>query len=130
MNLLPTHKPLNDRDIQLYVKKLKIKNFRGVFMRNALPARVRLKECAVINLDNFDGSGSHWIAYWKNKSTTYYFDSYGNLPPPSELISYLTVGNTSNILYNYNRYQEDGTFICGQLCLIFLYQMSKNQLKK
>lgn len=118
---------MNDQDIRMYAKKLQIKNFRGVFMRNALPmpSQARPKECAIINLDDFDGPGTHWIAYWKNGNVIHYFDSYGNLPPPSELLSYL--GSNSKILYNYNQYQEYGSIICGHLCLIFLHQLSKEE---
>ena len=41
---------------------MKIKNFRGVFMRNALPSNGCLyKESAIINLDDKDGPRTHWI---------------------------------------------------------------------
>lgn len=115
-------RPLTDIDIYSYATKLQIKHFRGVFMRDNLPKRAYARESAIINLDDYDGPGTHWVAYWKDDNVTHYFDSYGNLQPPKELINYL--GSISKILYNYNQYQEYGSIICGQLCLIFLYQMS------
>ena len=47
---------LTDVDILKYAKVLRIPNFRGVFMRNALPASgPRYCESAVVNLDDASG---------------------------------------------------------------------------
>lgn len=92
-------------------------------MRNNLPKNVLQNECAVINLDNADGPGTHWVTYCKNNSSVYYFDSFGNLEPPKELVKYL--GSNSKIYYNYRKYQDFGTIICGHLCIQFLYDFYK-----
>lgn len=97
-------------------------------MRNALPkSGPRIHESAVINLDDFRGSGTHWVAYIKNENDVIYFDPFGNLRPPLELIDYLDVGS---IKYNYEQYQNFNTYICGHLCLKFLtntlYKESKS----
>lgn len=98
---------------------MKIPKFRGVFMRNELPITGPYKcESAIINLDNKEGPGTHWVAYKKINNETEYFDSFGNLSPPLDLIVYLGVG--SYIKYNHERYQNFDTFICGHLCLKFL----------
>ena len=52
-----------------------------------------------------------------NKNHAIYFDSFGNLQPPSDLVKYLNVGS---IEYNYQRYQDWDTWNCGHLCLKFL----------
>lgn len=88
-------------------------------MRDQLPRKPLLRECGVINLDDNDGPGTHWVAYCKEKSSTYYFDSFGNLPPPNEFIKYL--GSDSYIHYNYKQYQNYGTTNCGQLCIQFMF---------
>ena len=88
-------------------------------MRDNLPKTVRRMECGIINLDDSYGKGTHWVAYWKNKSRNEYFDSFGNLQPPKELISYL--GN--NVNYNHKRYQDYNTYNCGHLCLKFLNEI-------
>lgn len=90
-------------------------------MRDNLPRKPNKKEWSIINLDVSAGDGTHWVAYIKNDAKTEYFDSFGNLAPPSELIKY--VGGTIN--YNYNRYQNYNTFNCGHLCIQFLYDNSK-----
>lgn len=93
-------------------------------MRDNLPNENPFQnECAILNLDTSDGMGTHWVAYCKIDSVAYYFDSYGNLPPPVELIHYL--GSDIKIYYNYLHFQEYGTVICGHLCILFLKNINK-----
>ena len=67
----------------------KIPNFRGVFMRDTLPPLPRKRECAIVNLQGeHEGIGTHWVAFRKDENTVNYFDSYGDLKPPKELIKY------------------------------------------
>lgn len=115
MKKLP-NRALNTNDI-LKVSKY-IPHFRGVFMRDRLPKSPQDKESGIINLDNHDGPGTHWVAYYKDKSHMEYFDSFGNLQPPKELKKYLG----KNIFYNYDSYQTYDTFICGHLALWFLFK--------
>ena len=101
------------------VDKLKIPNFRGCFCRNDLPKLPHKQECGILNLDDSSGSGTHWVAWYKDNDKKYYFDSYG-LTPPTELINYLQ----SPIYYNSDRIQPDGTVVCGHACLYFLKKLS------
>lgn len=102
---------------------MKIPHFRGVFMRNELPEKGPHKyESAIVNLDDKNNLGTHWVAYRKIGNEVVYFDSFGNLRPPSDLVKYLGV---DSIKYNHERYQTYDTFVCGHLCLKFLC----NQLK-
>lgn len=96
-----------------------IPQFRGVFMRDNLPKHPWKHECAIVNLDTSRGSGTHWIAYWKRGNDVEYFDSFGNLKPPLELIEYL--GRNCTIYYNRVPFQEFNTVICGHLCIQFLF---------
>lgn len=92
-------------------------------MRDNLPNCGPLKnESAIVNLDSSSGPGTHWVAYKKRDASLIYFDSYGDLPPPSDLISYLYKGrwSVSEVHYNYKRYQKFDTVLCGHLCLQFL----------
>jgi len=101
-----------------FAEQLKIKNFRGVFMRNNLPTKSLPQETGIINLDDDKNPGTHWTAYKKvNKNLAIYFDGFGNLQPPTELVEYLNVGS---IKYNYKRFQNWNTWNCGHLCLQFL----------
>lgn len=91
-------------------------------MRNALPQKPFVKECAIVNLDDINGNGTHWVTYIKKGNNILYYDSFGNLPPPYELIRYF--GNNCDIKYNYDRDQKFNTFVCGHLCLKFLLNNS------
>lgn len=113
-----SNRALTDTDLLCYAKKLEIPNFRGVFMRNDLPKTGPLfKEAVIINLDDKNGRGTHWTCYRKNGKSVRYFNSFGNLKPPAELIQYM---NNNEIKYNYKIYQEFNTVNCGHLCLKFL----------
>lgn len=87
-------------------------------MRDNLPKTRPFKnECGIVNLDSETGSGTHWVAYYKKGNHIEYFDSFGNLQPPKEIINYLG----EQIHFNYTCYQNYDSFNCGHLCLNFLY---------
>lgn len=96
---------------------MNIPHFRGVFSKDKLPSSSWEKEALIVNLDNDDGPGTHWVALRKNGLQVKYYDSYGNLKPPLEIIKYL---KNCIIFYNYVRDQNYNTEICGHLCLKFL----------
>jgi hypothetical protein len=93
-------------------------------MKDDLPKKVNKYETGIVNLDNTAGKGTHWVAYRKENSLVTYFDSYGDLRPPEELIKYFFSDGGVNIQYNYNPYQRN-SYICGQLALNYLYNQFK-----
>ena len=105
-------------------KRLKIKNFRGVFMRDGLSKMTPQKqESGIFNFDPSDKGGSHWIAWYicdKREKKVYYFDSYGT-GVPIELREYLNgkIFRSDFIIQNLN------SDICGELCMAFIYLMDK-----
>ena len=104
---------LTDFDLIKYAEKLKIPHFRGVFMRNKLPlSGPHYRESDIVNLDDNTGPGTHWVAYRKRGTDVIYFDSFGNLQPPLELMNYL---NVITVKYNSNRFQDYGSYNCGHL---------------
>lgn len=111
-------KALTNIELTKYAKCLKIPFFRGVFMKDRLPRKIFENETGIVNLDNSNGPGTHWVCYKKLRNTVYYFDSFGNLPPPKELQIYFS--NVNNVLYNFERRQLPNTDVCGHLCLEFL----------
>lgn len=91
-------------------------------MRDKLPKHIKRNECGIVNLDRNIGDGTHWTAYVKKNKEVTYFDSYGNLRPPEELIKYiLSDGGFTKIRYNYDTMQNYKSSNCGHLCLLFLY---------
>lgn len=120
-------KPLSNFDIENLAIALKIPHFHGVFMRDTLLKKKKkfdlsLQECWILNHGSSQTDGTHWTALAKNYDTAFYFDSFGKLPPPFEVVEYLNDYNYDvRLYYNAKRYQNFGTSICGQLCLRFLY---------
>lgn len=88
-------------------------------MRDTLPKSSFCKESAIVNLDSNKNSGTHWVAYIKNGSIVNYFDSFGSLKPPRELVKHF--GSNVKIFYNNDSYQKYNETNCGHLCLKFLY---------
>jgi hypothetical protein len=102
---------------------MKIKNFRGVFMRDELK-KLPPNECGIFNLNTSKEPGSHWVCWFKrgnirNDAVRIHFDNYG-LVPPQELVDYLgtsTLRNTEQ-LQNFNQTN------CGEFCLYVLKRLS------
>lgn len=93
-------------------------------MRDDLPNEKPWKnECMIVNHDSIKNSGTHWTCFVKKGNNVYYFDSFGKLAPPLELVNYL--GSESMIYFNSKQYQSYNSVICGHLCLEFLYEFYK-----
>jgi hypothetical protein len=107
--------PLSNIQLIDAAKTMKIHNFRGVYLRDELSMTPKDNECAILNLDDSSGSGTHWVAWIKKRTEKYYFDGYG-LPPPDELLTYLH----RPVYYNSERIQPDNEVFCGHLCLYVL----------
>lgn len=121
--LVLPNEPLSNIQLISAAKKLKIKNFKGVFVRDQLPEKQsRNAECGILNLDSSFGPGTHWTAWYRSDSKSgekLYFDSYG-LRPPDELVEYLQ----RPVFYNSERVQAEGQVFCGHLCLYVLKKLS------
>jgi hypothetical protein len=109
--------------LERYAKDLGIRHFRGVFMKDVIPKRSRKRECGIVNLQNQNESGSHWVGYFKNEKHTIYFDSYG-ADPPVEVKQYLG----KNVFVSTFQIQDFGTSICGELCLYVLKRLNEGEM--
>ena len=127
MKILPWNRALSNFDIINIVQSTPCIStyFRGVFSRDEISSQLKQAktiECSIINLDVKDGVGTHWTTYFKFKNHIYYYDSFGNLPAPKELICYFNKKNYE-IFYNREQDQPFNSLICGHLCLCFLYNI-------
>jgi S-adenosylmethionine hydrolase len=111
---------LSNYDLLFYAKLLALRNFAGVFMRDNLPSKIKNNEKAIVNLGSVYSNGTHWVAYKKTGNKISYFDSFGNLRPPLELIRYFNSDGHVLINYNFDKKQEMNSVNCGHLCLAFL----------
>lgn len=120
---------LTNVELISYVKKLGIPFFRGVYMRDTLPPKVRKKECGIVNLNTSNEAGSHWVCYYKDGSNKrIYFDSFGQITP-IEIQKYLKTksefaNNEPVIQRNTDIVQAVNTHICGHLCLFVLKSLA------
>ena len=112
-------KPLTNLEIDHYAIQLKIKHYRGNYMRDTLPNKIKQNECGVVNLDSVKNQGTHYVCYYRNKDTRIFFDSFG-LPPPEEIIKYIG----KPLQYNSTEIQERDSVICGAYCLYVLKALS------
>lgn len=117
LSILP-RRAVSHTEITHLAKTLCIPHFRGVFTRDRLPRKMRKRECAVLNLDDAHGPGTHYVAYVKREdNSARYFDSFG-LPPPLEFLSY---ARGCRVTYNVSQVQRFDSENCGRLCLQFLF---------
>ena len=90
--LIPFH-PLTNFEISEYYENEP--RFNGVYSRDTLPAKIK-KGAYVINLDEYEDAGTHWIAlYVKNKKVVY-FDSSGVEHLPKEINKFINNDTTKS----------------------------------
>ena len=114
--LIPFH-PLTNFEISEYYENEP--RFNGVYSRDNLPANIK-KGAYVINLDEYEDAGTHWIAlYVKNKKVVY-FDSFGVGHVPKEIIKFI---KNKDIIPNIFRLQAYDSIMCGYFCIKFIDYM-------
>lgn len=97
-----------------------INYFRGVFMCNQLQHKQpNATELAIINLADSKSPGSHWVAFALLNRTAFYYDSFGDLKPPSIIQDYLR-RRAKKIYYNRKRHQKLSSYMCGHYCVLFI----------
>lgn len=94
--------------------------FCGVYAMDQLP-RKRQRGLYVINMDDYDEPGSHWVAVCDD-GTVEYMDSYGL--PPFDLRCLKFVG--SDFVYNTIPIQRQYSNACGFHCIYFLLNRARS----
>ena len=90
--------------------------FNSVYSRDDLP-KTKRNGAYVINLDEYEDVGTHWIAlYVKNNKITY-FDSFGVEHVPKEVKRFI---EHKSIKRNIFRIQADNSIMCGYFCIGFI----------
>lgn len=115
---------MSNHDILNLIKKLNIKDFKGVYMKDELKSiKVLETECGILNLDEQKNNGTHWTCWSIQNNKVMYIDTFG-YSPPQEFKDYVKDFNTRH--YNSFQIQEFGTPICGQLCVLVLWLIQNN----
>ena len=99
---MPPH-PLTNFEIEKYYKNEP--SFKGVFSKNNLPKKKK-DGTYVINLDEYEDGGTHWIALFCNRNEIVYFDSFVVAHVPGE------IGN-KNIKGSIFRVEASNSAMCG-----------------
>ena len=69
----------------------------------------------VINLDDKNSKGIHWVSLFINKSTTVYFDSFGTEYIPQEVLNKI---KDKSVTHNIIRIQDNECIMCGFIVLV------------
>ena len=104
--LLPFHS-LSNKEISEYYKNEP--KFNGVYSRNNLPKTIK-KGAHVINLDEYENTGTHWVSLFVKPKYTVYFDSFGIEHIPKEINK--IIGN-NDFKSNIFRKQAYDSIMCG-----------------
>ena len=129
-SLLPFH-PFTNIEISEYYKNEP--RFNGVYSRNNLP-KITEKGAYVINLDEYENTGTHWIALFIKVNEFIYFDSFGVEHIPKEINKFIrskklgpAVGNNKKIKANIFRIQAYDSIMCGYFCIEFINYVLKGK---
>lgn len=102
------------------------KYFLCVFARDRLPKVQKLPSCFILNTDNHNEPGEHWLAMFFNiYNQAEFFDSYGLHPRVYGLEEYLNE-NSKSWTYNNKRFQSFYSNMCGEICLFYLFFKCRN----
>ena len=132
-SLLPFH-PLTNIEISEYYSNEP--RFNGVHSRDNLP-KITKKGAYVINLDEYENTGTHWISLFIKTNEVIYFDSFGIEHIPKEINKFIcskelrakalgsAVGNNKKVKANIFRIQTYDSIMCGYFYIEFINYMLK-----
>ena len=96
--------------------------FNGLYSGNNLPKTIE-KGAYVINLDEYENTGTHWVSLFVKTKYTVYFDSFGVEHIPKEINKFIRNDIKSNIF----RIQAYDSIMCGYFCIEFVNYMLKDK---
>jgi len=109
---------LSNIDLENILKKFNINNVKIMSKNDKYDNKYNKY---IINMDNNDNKGTHWVGLIDN----FYFDSYG-LKPPNNIIN--NIGN--NYYYNDTQYQFLYSSNCGWFVLYFILYFNNKKINK
>jgi len=109
-----------DSQLTSFCNSLFGSKFVGVFPSDKIP-KFKNKKCCILNLDNSQQSGSHWVAYVHLNNNNYlFYDSFGRID--TSIIKSLSRKGIKNINTELDQEQDlkEIENNCGQRCISFL----------
>ena len=77
--------------------------------------------CYILNLDDSQNQGTHWVAFAITDYYVLYSDSFG-MPPPQDIYE-LFLKSKKDIYVNQRQYQDIDSSLCGYFAVYFLFCM-------
>ena len=110
---------------------MKIIKALGVHSRNNLPNKIK-KGAYVINLDEYENTGTHWVSLFVKTNESIYFDSFGVEHIPKEINKFINSDTTKpsslkRIKSNIFRIQAYDSIMCGYFCIEFINYILKGK---
>lgn len=115
-------KALSNFDIISICNKLNLP-LVGVFMKDELPNKKVLGNY-VVNFENHNQDGSHWVAMKLTEDACYFGDSYGTTPP--EKIYKFLKKYYNKIYFNNQIYQDYDSVLCGYFSIGILHYIDSH----
>ena len=90
------------------------------------------KEACIINLDEYETTGTHWVSLFVKPKYTVYFDSFGIEHIPKEINKFINNDTAKSsavarIKSNIFRIQAYDSIMCGYFCIEFINYMFKGK---
>ena len=111
---------MNSEEIREIMLKMDMSEFSGVYPSNKLPInRLNSKRFYIVNLDDSDSPGSHWVGLVLKGDEAEYFDPLA-LPFTNKfIIQSLKTYKIENIIYNKKRIQSFSSESCAKFVILF-----------
>ena len=100
-----------------------------MYPRNNLPNKIK-KGAYVINLDDYENTGTHWVSLFVKTNEAVYFDSFGIEHIPKEINKFINSDTTNlsslkRIKSNIFTIQAYDSIMLGYFCIKFINYMLK-----
>jgi hypothetical protein len=110
---------LTNFDIMRIIQSQGVDDFNGVYMKDQLPDKLE-RGSYIVNLQSSkDGGGTHWVCLYHTPNFSYYYDSFGFVPPleiQNKIIPYI---------YNDMEIQDIDSTACGFYCVALVLFLNK-----
>ena len=102
-----------------------------MYSRNNLPNKIK-KGAYVINFDEYENTGTHWVSLFVKTNEAIYFDSFGVEHIPKEINKFINndmakPSSLKRIKSNIFRIQAYDSVMCGYFCIEFINYMLKGK---
>ena len=98
-------------------------NYIGTYSKDNVPL-LKINQSTIINLQDSDKSGSHWISFKKINNKIFYFDSYAVSFIPDIIKNQYP---NYKFICNIYRIQSMDSNQCGRFCILFVKSNIKNE---